>query len=483
MVAVHDALTEARPAAGRPTLGIALDTMWSIKDYVLSGALTSLAERFDLVAWVPESFLGDTRGLAADLRLKNLEIRPALPYRSSAALNAVCATQKALLFERFDIDTERVMRSREASASVQSRTPLRRFASRPIRLVAKSPVAPWLDGPLDAARKALTRTRAYGDELECVRPDGILITDPVRREFDGLYYEAKRRGLPVATLVLSWDNVTAKGRIHPVYDRVLVWNEAMRDEVRQLYPGFDAARIVPVGFPRFDVYRNDLPTQFQRERFLNSLGLDPRRRVILFANSATRSFRTQPEVIQHLCDAIETGALPADTQLLVRCHPHDDVATYDRFRNRKSVAVWPQANRARAGTLFDQTPRADELLVLAASIKHSAVCVNPGSTVMLDAALADVPIVCVAYDGNQQLPYWQSFRSSYEYTHQKDFHRFGATDVCYSRDELLAAIRDALADPGRKATQRRDVAERYLGGSRMSVPRLLAALCDMMHTE
>lgn len=464
----------------RQRLGIALDTMWSVKDYLLSGALRSLAEAFRIVAWVPQPLLADSRALLRDIGLEDVELRAAVPYKASAMLNAVCALQKALLFERFDVDTERVMRTRQASASVRARSALRRFASRPIRLISKTALAPRLDAPLDAVRRGLTPTRVYRDELNRLGLDGILLTDPVRREFDGLYYEAKRLDLPVATLVLSWDNITAKGRIHAAYDRILVWNEAMRDEVLHLYPSFNARHVIAVGFPRFNVYRQALPEKFERTNFLTSLGLDPGSPVVLFANGATRSFGTQPEVIQHICGALGNGELPPQTQLLIRCHPHDDIAVYEHFRKHPRVAVWPSRDRVREATLFEQTPHADELLILAASIRHSSVCVNPGSTVMLDAALADVPIVCVAYDGDQQLPYWQSFRSCYEYSHQKAFHRQGATEVCFSREELLAAIGRSIEDPGRKAPQRAQVADFYLGGTRRSIPRVREALCGMM---
>jgi hypothetical protein len=480
MAALHGLIHDSAPAAqSRPTLGVALDTMWSIKDYFLSGAVAALSDAFRIVAWLPEPLLADTRKLADELGLE-IELRPAMPYLASGLLNGVCALQRSLLYERFDVNTERVMRKRESSASVASRSPMRRLASGPIRLVAKSPLAPLLDAPLDAARERLTASGDYERELDCVRPNAILITDPVRREFDGLYYGATARGIPVAALVLSWDNVTAKGRMHPAYSRVLVWNAAMHAEVERLYPRIERRRIVSVGFPRFDVYRGPLPEPFTRGPFLRSLGLDPALPVILFANSATRSFRTQPEVIEHICVALESGALPRAAQLLIRCHPHDEIATYERFRGRARIALWPQPSRGSGGTLFQQVPQKDELLVLAATIRHCAVCVNPGSTVMLDAALADVPVACVAYDGDQQLPYWQSYRSCYEYTHQQAFHQLGATDVCYSRDELIASIARALTEPTRKAAERKQAAQRYLGGDERSVPRLRAALLDMM---
>jgi hypothetical protein len=471
--------TPGETGKARARLGVTLDTMWSVKDYILSGALAQIATRFEVVAWVAPELLDGTKRLATEVGIRDVTFRSLRGFHPSRIFSAVCRVQKSILLERHDVATERVMRLRRESVSVRARGRLHGAAGLCLRMVAKSPIAGAVLKSLEAMRRWTHPAGVYTADFAEFGFHALFFTDPIRREVDSLYFEALRRGIPAATLVLSWDNLTAKGQIHADYSRIMVWNEVMRAELKALYPGIAESRIDIVGFPRFDVYRRPLPAEFARSPFLEQLGLDPSKRVMLFANSATKTFRTQPAVIRHICEAMQRGELPDDVQLLIRCHPHDDVEEYSVFRGWPRVAVWPDAERAKTQTLFEQTPASGELLTLAASVQHSAVCINPGSTVMLDAALADVPIVCVAYDGDEQLPYWESYRTCYDYSHQAQFHRVGATDICYSRTELIASICDALSNRRRKQAQRMAVVDRYLGGKAESLPRIIKCLESM----
>src|SRR5688500_4223721 len=261
--------------------------MWSVKDYLLSGAIQRLAQEYRVTCWVPLRLLGGTRRLAHELALADVVFRAAPVVEPSRLFNAVCGLQKSLLFERHDIDTERVMRLRQSGPSVRSRSPARRLAGWLIRALAKSPLAPRLDRAFDRWRARMAHNVNSVRELDAVAPDAVFITDPVRREFDPLFFEARRRGLRTICLVLSWDNVTSKGRINSGFDRILTWNESMRADVLKLYADQAPATVEVVGFPRFDVYRRDLPPAFARESFMRKLGLDPVHPFILFANGAT----------------------------------------------------------------------------------------------------------------------------------------------------------------------------------------------------
>jgi hypothetical protein len=455
-----------------------LDSMWSVKDYLLSGTIARLAEEYHVTCWVPLELLEGTRRLAEELALADVAFRAAPVATPSRLYDAMCGLQKSLLFERHDIDTERVMRLRQSGPSVRARSPARRAAGWLIRALAKSPLAPAFDHAFDRWRSRLARDPQSDRELDAIVPDALFITDPVRREYDPLFFEARRRGVRTICLVLSWDNVTSKGRINSGFDRILTWNESMRADVLKLYPRQPKATVEVVGFPRFDVYRRDLPPEFAREPFMRSIGLDPAHPYIFFANGSTTSFRAQPDIVEHLCAAIDSDEFDPGTQLLVRCHPHDDVSLYAHFRGRKRVVVWPDERRLEGRkTLFELPPRADELLTLAASVRHSAVCVNPGSTVMLDAAIADVPVVSVAYDGDRTLPYWQSFRSCYEYTHQQQFHAFDATQFANDRTEMIRAIVAALDNPDARRAERARAAAHFVGSREQgSIERLSAAV-------
>jgi hypothetical protein len=87
------------------------------------------------------------------------------------------------------------------------------------------------------------------------RPDVLLVTPLV--SLGGRQTEfvkaARRLGVPSALLVFSWDNLSNKGVIHTIPDRVFVWNEVQREEATKLHR-VPAAAVVATGAPRFDSF-------------------------------------------------------------------------------------------------------------------------------------------------------------------------------------------------------------------------------------
>lgn len=446
---------------GRPTIGIVLDSMWPIKDYILSGAFQDWSEKFNLVALVHPKYSTDTKRLIEALGL-DVRIHSLRPFEPSQLLQLTYRLQKSLLYERHDIQTEKLVQKRSQAATLRARSPLENWMSRLMRVLAKSPLAGLLDVLFARVRRWLTPRGFYAADFGELGLEVLFITDPTNRALDPLYFGGVERGIPVTSLVLSWDNLTTKGIIHRGYARLMLWNEVMHEEAKKMYPFYGADRRRVVGFPRFDVYKRPPPANFDRESFLSGLGLDPGKRTVLLASANIRAFKNQVQVFRHVCEARQAGVFPPDVQILVRCHPLDVREEYAPLTGFPGVAIWPSAARNESVRLYDQVPDKDELNILSATFRHSDVCVAAGSSVMFDAAVCDIPIVCIAYDGDVSLPYHDSVASAYEFSHQKPLHDLGATDICRSREALIEAISASLQHPGKRAAQRQALVGKYL---------------------
>src|SRR6266542_3294918 len=77
---------------------------------------------------------------------------------------------------------------------------------------------------------------------------------------------AQSLGIPTATFIFSWDNLTSKGRIAAPFDHYLVWSELMKEELLKYYPDVDTHRVHVVGTPQFDPYA-DQALLWSREEF------------------------------------------------------------------------------------------------------------------------------------------------------------------------------------------------------------------------
>ena len=106
-------------------------------------------------------------------------------------------------------------------------------------------------------------------------PDVVLITPLIDLGSDQADYVKACRQLriPVGHCVASWDNLTNKGLIKALPDRVFVWNEAQEAEAVTLH-GVPQDRIIVTGAQIFDHWFTTKPSR-NRAEFCAVAGLDP----------------------------------------------------------------------------------------------------------------------------------------------------------------------------------------------------------------
>ena len=86
---------------------------------------------------------------------------------------------------------------------------------------------------------------------------------------------ARRLGIPTGICVASWDNLTNKGLLKFVPDRVFVWNEDQVREATDLH-GIPKERVRATGAGLFDEWFERRPSR-TAEQFAVTVGLDPSR--------------------------------------------------------------------------------------------------------------------------------------------------------------------------------------------------------------
>lgn len=435
----------------KPLIALSLPNHWAIKNFLQAGVLGSLQEEADFVAFAAMSKIESLKEVCQYLELRNILFHPYPEFKETAVFHQARLLQKSLLFEHHEFATERI--AKKSYRGRRSRSHI--MMSALVGPIARSPLGPSLIHFATRVRENHT----FVPEIRFDRmPSAFLVTNPVDFREDMFVRWCQQNKVPTLTLVPSWDNLSSKGAIHRAYDSVMVWNEEMQEEVRRIYPNYALHQIPIVGVPRFDAYRESLPASFQKASLWPELGLDPNKKTILFANTASRSFKYQPEVIRHVSEAIGSGEL-SSCQLLVRLHPHDDPQLYESLRAMPNTVVWPALNQFEAAFGVESSPPANDLLMLAAMMRQCDVVLNAASTIALDAAVCDKPIISVAYDGDAKLSYFDSILSAYEYTHQQVFLRAEAAVLVHNKEEMIKAILEALAAPELRRGARAQLAE------------------------
>jgi len=301
--------------------------------------------------------------------------------------------------------------------------------------------------------------------LHDARPSLLVTGTPGTDHLDALLLRCARRlGIPSVCVVLSWDNLTSKGYMAARPDRLIVWNERMRQEAIELHD-YAAADVEVAGVAHFDIYRR--PDQWlSRSQVCQRLGLDPERPYVVFGTVSPFLFPYNADVAEQLATAFATGRIPGNAQLVVRLHPQaagddrygDTRSVYDRLREQFPGIVVLDVPAVNATGLQWAFPP-DEMVWLASLLRHAAVCVNVASTLAIDAALSGTPVVGVAFDGTRVLPYHRSIRRAYDYTHYQPIVASGGAPIAESADALVTQIRRYLADRSLDADGRRRIAE------------------------
>jgi hypothetical protein len=254
----------------------------------------------------------------------------------------------------------------------------------------------------------------------------------------------------------SWDNFTNK--LIPVrrVDRLLVWNELMKAQAIALH-GYSADEITVVGTPQWDLYFRE-GTTCTRDLFFQRIGADPSRKLITLTTTPYELYPHHRHTIKVLQQAMDTGAFGEPVQLLVRVHPRDDLSQYNEFRGVPHIIIekpFRQTVQAGDGMAADVTSESQRHL--ADTMRHSDVVMNVASTIAIEAAIFDTPVVNFSFDGEAPEDFSRSARRYYRFTHYQNITRHDAVRVAQTPDELIALVAAYLRNPALDAEGRRRV--------------------------
>ena len=279
----------------------------------------------------------------------------------------------------------------------------------------------------------------YRPELIVTSSPGLILSEvPLLRT-------AKRRGVRSMAIDPSWDNFTNK--LMPVrrVNRLVVWNDLMKSQAVDLH-GYQADEVRVAGVPQWDRYFSRGATA-DRATFFRRIGADPSRRLVTLTTTPQELYSHHDHVLRVMAGALRGGEWPA-AQILVRLHPRDDRSKYTQFEGAAGIIIEkPFRDTVRAGDGLSVDVTVDSQQHLADTLHHSDVIVNVASTIAIEAAIFDTPVVHVAFDGEVEQEFARSARRYYNFTHYANITRHKAVKVAWSPNELVEHVRAYLEDP------------------------------------
>lgn len=252
-----------------------------------------------------------------------------------------------------------------------------------------------LENNLEKLMLSYPRSEDAKNRLKRNKPDVILSTGPFQFEQPGIYPIAKKLKIPTIAYIPSWDNVTTKNRMVYKYDAYIVWNDKTKQELNEFYPYTKDYPIYSVGAPQFDIFKQERFYQ-TREEFCLQQNLDPKLPIIVYAIGSPNFLKEHHGAVE-LAKRVSRGKL-GNVQLLVRPHPiHDNAEMSELFDSYKPMVQLQKTPNA-GKTLTLRTQDEEQIIEWVNTFKHANVVVNLSSTVTIDGAIFDKPIVNLDFD-------------------------------------------------------------------------------------
>ena len=260
---------------------------------------------------------------------------------------------------------------------------------------------------------------------------------------------AKKLKIPTATFIFSWDNLSSKGRIAAPFDHYLVWSDQMREELLTYYPEIQEDRVHVTGTPQFDPYA-DKNLLWSRAEFLRRIGAEANRPLICFSGGDITICPEDQDHVRVLMELIRAGRIVGNPQVLVRPSPVDDGRRYAAVLAEfpeiiYSPPAWVHSERDR----WDRfTPLVEDVQFLANLTQHADLNINVASTMTLDFAVRDKPVINIAFDVGDPPPFGVPLWSHhYRFEHYRPVIDFRAARFARSPEELAEHVNAYLKDP------------------------------------
>ncbi len=310
-------------------------------------------------------------------------------------------------------------------------------------------------------------TDIYADLFEKYKPDLVIASTPGWRMDRYLLRESARRGIPNMTVIVGWDNSSSYNISGADVQWATCWSELQKEE---LVKGSDwnPEKVNVGGIPSYDGYFRK-SWLMPRDEYFKLHGLDFNRKLISYASSFVHFAPNLPN-IEALAKLVSSDSLAEPAQLLIRLHP-------SHFQDKPKIFV---EERQRVFELEKKYPHVHVVQPVAlggslgyyggedmdeksSMMAHSDVLVTVYSTMLVETAVHDTPMIAAVIDTpggwNKPKKFSLSLKEIGDWPTHKRFRAAKAGRVAQNESELRETLDAYLKNPALDSAERRKFVE------------------------
>lgn len=430
----------------------------AIKNFVYSGVVDALRIDFEVVLYsvVPNEKIKEYLISKCDAfyelkeeqpnKLVSSEIKKILQIAHSKNLNSVTGNLKMVkddFISKKTIKSKIVRFIRKAIASMfSSQQSLERLTQFFVSIKFKNP-----------------QVLAYEKRLIEIAPDIVFNSSHIHNLVSlDLMYAARKLQLKTATFLFSWDNLTSQGRMIPNYDYYFTWNHKIKNDLLKIYPTINSQNVFVTGTTQFDFHFDEKLIE-SKERLYKDLGIPLSKKIVLYSTGMAYYCPKEDVLVKEIARVLKK--MDCDLQLVVRIYAKDDNSAYYKMRKEDPSICIPE----HYWELNYLTPTLKDMTLYHSLIHHCAIGINVASTVSLELAILNKPIINIAFNPPGEDIYPNDYEKIYEFDHYKPIVDSGAVSVVRSKDELKQELIHYIENPNYKERERKNLVIDFFGNS------------------
>ena len=255
-----------------------------------------------------------------------------------------------------------------------------------------------------------------------------------------LIAESKRRGIKVLGMASNWDHFD-KYYLPLRPDFLLAQSEQVKDFALK-YQSYREENIKIIGYPHFD-FIVDKSYTVSREKILEELWFPKDAKFILYVSGSAYS-ADEPDTIEKILEWADKNEFGFNTYLVIR--PYLGGRGADKDFDEKKFFRFEEHPRVRfyKKEFWGDLSRSIQFFNI---MRHADAVISMYSTIVIEAAALNRPLVGIGFDGYKKRPFAQSVRKFMLREHFQDVLNSGAVRTAYGFPELKSILKKYLENP------------------------------------
>lgn len=433
---------------------VSIPLVWGIRNFILSGITQQLDKKYEIFYAIPE--IGKSYMLRSGISSERLIILKSQKYTTLQRWCSLILHKSHR--KRFPTASDEVFRPLTEPA----RPGLRGYIISMASVVFRLPLFYYL---LECIEQFLFMHRidaALEAQIKSINPVFAISTSYVVNTEWSLFRLLHAQKVKILTHILSFDNLTSRGYL-PIkfFNAFLVWNTKMAHELQRIYAIPDS-RIQITGTPQFDFHTH--PQYLKSKEWTHTqLGIKEGNFILYCANHYALT-PDEPQLVAQIIRAMKKNAALSSYQIVLRLHPMDN---YDRWN--ELLAEFPEVRvnypwaHQDGQNLFWGEPSVEDMVLFSNTLRYSSLILNIASTISIDAAILDKPVVCVGFSSDASNAYNSLYHNFHYSDHYAPIMKTGATPLSIDLESLLTLSLQALQHPQQLSEKRRQMVELLCG--------------------